>query len=136
MKRFAASRARPTPGMASRKFARSAPWRKTLSRACTSGEDGTESVMIYYTIYLKRLNNGTGYVDIALHDDQLLKDFEQYLHIGVRAHRLYKVADTPGAANAGGFFTVDMAEISAITAMYKNYPAGGRSRGNTDFKKK
>ena len=57
--------------------------------------------MIYYTIYLKRLNNGTGYVDIALHDDQLLKDFEQYLDIGVRAHRLYKLADTPGAATAG-----------------------------------
>jgi hypothetical protein len=92
--------------------------------------------MIYYTIYLKRLNNGTGYVDIALHDDQLLKDFEQYLDIGVRAHRLYKVAETPGTAIAGGFFSVDMAEISAITAMYKSYPAGGRLRGNTDFKKK
>jgi hypothetical protein len=92
--------------------------------------------MIYYTIYLKGLNNGMGYVDIALHDDQLLKDFEQYLDIGVRAHRLYKVADTPGTATAGGFFSVDMAEISAITAMYKTYPPGGRPRGNTDFKKK
>ena len=91
--------------------------------------------MIYYTIYLKHLQNGTGYVDIGLHDDQLLKDFQQYLDIGVRPHRLYKVADTPGTATSGGHFTVDMAEISAITVMYKSQPAGGRPRGNTDFKK-
>ena len=32
--------------------------------------------MIYYTICLKRLNNGMGYVDIALHDDRLLKDLQ------------------------------------------------------------
>jgi hypothetical protein len=90
--------------------------------------------MIYYTIYLKNLHNGTGYIDIGLQDDQLLKDFQQFLDIGLRPHRHYKVAETPGTATAGGLFTVDMAEVSAITVMYKNHPIGGR-RGNTDFRK-
>ena len=49
--------------------------------------------MVYFTVYLKNLNNGTGYVDTALADDQLMRDFLQYLDIGVKAHRAYAVVD-------------------------------------------
>lgn len=85
--------------------------------------------MIYYTIYMKQLRNSTGYIDIGLQDDQLLKDFEQYLDIGVRSHRRYKLADTAGTPTGGGYFSVDMAEVTAITAMYRDPPVGGQTRG-------
>ena len=74
--------------------------------------------MIYYTIYVKDLNNGMGYIDVALEDDQLLRDFQQYLDIGVRPHRSYKMAPTPGVQNEHGLFTVDFTSISAITSIY------------------
>src|SRR5262245_54085383 len=88
--------------------------------------------MIYYSIYVKGLNNGMGYIDVAMEDDQLLKDFEQYLDIGVRPHRSYKLAPTPGTPDAGGLFTVNMAEVTAITTIFK---AGEKLRGHTDRKK-
>jgi hypothetical protein len=43
--------------------------------------------MVYFTVYLNNLNNGTGYVDTALADDQLVRDFLQFLDIGVKAHK-------------------------------------------------
>ena len=49
--------------------------------------------MVYFTIYLKNLNNGTGYVDTALADDQLMRDYLQFLDINVKAHRAYAVVD-------------------------------------------
>ena len=48
-----------------------------------------QGFMIYYTIFVKGLNNSTGYIDVALSDDQLLKDFMQYLDIGIKPHRTY-----------------------------------------------
>ena len=72
--------------------------------------------MVYFTIYLKNLNNGTGYVDTALADDQLMRDYLQYLDIGMKAHRAYAVVD--GAANdvPVGVFAVNLADVAAITA--------------------
>jgi hypothetical protein len=84
--------------------------------------------MIYYTIYVKDLNNGMGYIDVALEDDQLLRDFEQYLDIGVRPHRSYKIAPSPGGVqNEHGFFTVDFSSISAVTSIYAD-KGKGKSR--------
>ena len=72
--------------------------------------------MVYFTVYLKNLNNSTGYVDTALADDQLMRDYLQYLDIGVKAHRAYAVVD--GAANdvPVGVFAVNLADVAAITA--------------------
>lgn len=72
--------------------------------------------MVYFTVYLKNLNNGTGYVDTALADDQLMRDFLQFLDIGMKAHRAYAVVD--GAANDApvGIFAVNLADVAAITA--------------------
>jgi hypothetical protein len=72
--------------------------------------------MVYFTIYLKNLNNGTGYVDTALADDQLMRDYLQFLDINVKAHRAYAVVD--GASNDApvGVFAVNLADVAAITA--------------------
>ena len=71
--------------------------------------------MLYYTIYIKNLNNGTGYIDIALEDEQLLKDFAQYLDIGIRTHRSYPMTNPVGSKTSGGQFTLNIAEVVAIT---------------------
>ena len=92
--------------------------------------------MIYYTIYVKRLNNGMGYIDVALQDDQFLKDFEQYLDIGVRPHRSYRLAPTPGTADGGGLFTIDMSEITAVTTIYKDKATGEKLKSHTELKKR
>ncbi len=73
--------------------------------------------MIYYTIYVKNLNNGTGYIDVGLEDDQLMKDYLQFLDIGVRPHRTYPVANAAGMRGKKGQFTINMTEVSAITIM-------------------
>ena len=71
--------------------------------------------MIYYTIYVKNINNGTGYIDVALEDDQLLKDFLQYLDIGVRPHRTYALTNPGGARGVSGQVAINIAEVVAIT---------------------
>src|SRR5436309_3127109 len=71
--------------------------------------------MIYYTIYVNNLHNGTGYIDIALEDDQLLKDYQQYLDIGMRPHRSYAISNPGGARGVAGQFAINMAEIVAVT---------------------
>ena len=90
--------------------------------------------MIYYTIYVKRLNNGMGYIDVALEDDQLLKDFEQYLDIGVRPHRSYRLAPMPGTTDGNGLFTIDVAEVTAITTIFKD--KHGEKKAHVDARKK
>ncbi|PAW83310.1 MAG: hypothetical protein B9S33_14015 [Pedosphaera sp. Tous-C6FEB] len=71
--------------------------------------------MVYFTVYLKNLNNGTGYVDTALADDQLMRDYLQFLDIGMKAHRAYAVVD-PGANDTPvGIFAVNLADVAAIT---------------------
>ena len=87
--------------------------------------------MIYYTIYVKRLNNGVGYIDVGLEDDQLLKDYQQYLDIGVRPHKSYKLAHA-GTSDGGGLFTIDMSEVTAITTIYKDKT----QRSHAEVKKK
>lgn len=70
--------------------------------------------MVYFTVYLKNLNNGTGYVDTALADDQLMRDYLQFLDIGMKAHRAYAVVD-PGANDTPvGIFAVNLADVAAI----------------------
>jgi hypothetical protein len=92
--------------------------------------------MIYYTIYVKRLNNGMGYIDVALEDDQLLKDFEQYLDIGVRPHRSYRLAPMPGTTDGNGLFTLDMSEVTAITTIFKDKAATEKLKAHVDARKK
>jgi hypothetical protein len=77
--------------------------------------------MIYYTIYLKSLSNGCGYIDVALADDQLFKDYLQYLDVGIKPIRTYTVAMPPRAqgkpvANSG-LFSINLSEITAITTV-------------------
>ena len=76
--------------------------------------------MIYYTIYVKGLHNQTGYIDIALEDDQLMKDFTTFLDIGIKPHKPYKVANVPGARGKSGQFAIDMTTIAAITVNVAN----------------
>jgi len=77
--------------------------------------------MLYYTIFVKGLNNGTGYIDVALQDDQLLRDYLQYLDVGIKAHRTYVLASPPKAgskvAGATGVFTLDLTTVSAVTVL-------------------
>ena len=72
--------------------------------------------MVYFTVYLKNLNNGTGYVDTALADDQLMRDYPQFLDIGVKAHRAYAVVDAAANDRPVGVFAVNLADVAAITA--------------------
>jgi hypothetical protein len=78
--------------------------------------------MIYYTVFVKGLNNSTGYIDVALADDQLLKDFLQYLDVGIKPHRSYAVtsppkAGSPGRTVAAGVFVINLSDVTAITAL-------------------
>ena len=72
--------------------------------------------MVYFTVYLKNLNNGSGYVDTALADDQLMRDYLQYLDIGVKAHKAYAVVDGANNDAPVGVFAVNLADVAAITA--------------------
>ena len=76
--------------------------------------------MLYYTIYVKSLHNGTGYIDVALEDDQLMKDFMQYLDIGVRSHRSYLLTNPAGTLGEPGQFAINVAEVLAITTAAPN----------------
>ena len=71
--------------------------------------------MIYYTIYLKQLNNDTGYIDVGLQDDQLFKDFLTYLDIGMKSHSTYSLANPATPEGQAGQFAIDLATIAAIT---------------------
>lgn len=71
--------------------------------------------MIYYTIYVKGLNNQTGYIDVALEDDQLMKDYQIFLDIGLKAHKAYAVANVAGSKGKTGQFSIDLSCIAAIT---------------------
>lgn len=71
--------------------------------------------MIYYTIYVKGLHNQTGYIDIALQSDRLLKDYLSYLDIGLKPHKPYEVADVGGSTGKTSSFAIDIETISAIT---------------------
>jgi hypothetical protein len=77
--------------------------------------------MIYYTIFVKGLNNSTGYIDVALADDQLLKDFMQYLDVGIKPHRVYTVTAPPKAVGkpvaATGVFAINLSDVTAMSAM-------------------
>ena len=71
--------------------------------------------MIYYTIYLKQLNNDTGYIDVGLEDDQLFKDFLTYLDIGMKSHRIYSLSNPATPEGQAGLFAIDLSTIAAIT---------------------
>jgi len=71
--------------------------------------------MIYYTIYLKQLNNDTGYIDVGLEDDQLFKDFLTFLDIGMKSHRTYRLANPATPEGQAGLFAIDLSSIAAIT---------------------
>ncbi len=77
--------------------------------------------MLYYTIYVKGLNNGTGYIDVALADDQLLKDYITVLDVGLRPVRSYVVttpAKTQGKPVAStGVFVLNLADVTGITVI-------------------
>ena len=77
--------------------------------------------MLYYTIYVKNLNNGTGYIDIALADDQLLKDYMQLLDVNVKPCHYYEMAGMPNAHGnpvlPQGKFAINLADVTAISAV-------------------
>jgi hypothetical protein len=77
--------------------------------------------MIYYTIYMKNLHTDTGYIDVALADDQLLKDFKQYLDCGVKPDRSYVITAPPDArgkpVQSTGTFVINLAEVIAVSIM-------------------
>ena len=72
--------------------------------------------MVYFTVYLKNLNNGSGYVDTALADDQLMRDYLQFLDIGMKAHKAYAVVDPNNQEAPVGVFAVNLADVAALTA--------------------
>lgn len=76
--------------------------------------------MIYYTIYVKGLHNQTGYIDVALEDDQLWKDYMIFLDVGLKAHKGYKVANVGGTRSPSGHFLIDLDTVAAITL---NHPS-------------
>ena len=87
--------------------------------------------MLYYTLYVKGLNNSTGYIDVALGDDQLLKDFINYLDVGIRPVRSY-VLTTPAKSQGKpvattGVFVVNLADVTAVTVIT---PASQPAREN------
>jgi len=71
--------------------------------------------MVYYTIYIKNLYNTTGYIDVCLTDDQLMKDYLQFLDIGIKAHRPYAIAAAGVTRGSSGSFSINLSEIAAIT---------------------
>jgi hypothetical protein len=71
--------------------------------------------MLYYTVYMKNLNNGSGYIDIALEDEQLLKDYVQFLEVGIRSQRSYSVAEHGKSGSQRGRFVVNLTDIAALT---------------------
>lgn len=77
--------------------------------------------MLYYTIYVKHLNNGTGYIDVALQNDQLQKDFMQLLDVNVKPCRLYDLAAPPDVEGRPvapvGKFMINLSDITALTTM-------------------
>lgn len=86
-----------------------------------SEESDQPKGVIYYTIYLKGLANGSGYIDIALADDQLFKDYLQYLDIGIKPVRTYVVTLPPKAHAKAmaetGLFAINFSEVSAVTTV-------------------
>ena len=77
--------------------------------------------MIYYTIYVRNLHNDTGYIDVALTDDQLLKDFMQYHDVGIKPILTYAVTVPPSAHGkpdlSTGTFAINLTEVAAISIM-------------------
>ncbi len=75
--------------------------------------------MLYYTIYVRNLNNGTGYIDVALANEQLLKDFEQTLDVNVKPVRTYPMAapfDERGKpVTEAGKFIINLSDVTAIS---------------------
>ena len=74
--------------------------------------------MLYYTIHVKGLNNSTGYIDVALADDQLLKDYINYLDVGIRTVHSY-ILTTPAKAQGkpvanSGVFVINLADVTAV----------------------
>ncbi len=70
--------------------------------------------MLYYTIYVKNLHNGTGYIDVGLEDDELLKDYQHFLDVGLQPHKLYALAKMPGSSGTG-WFTINLSEVAGMT---------------------
>ena len=77
--------------------------------------------MLYYTIYVKNLNNGTGYIDVALADDKLFKDYMQLLDVNVKPCRIYDLAAPPSAdgkpVTPNGKFMINLSEVTAMTTL-------------------
>jgi hypothetical protein len=99
-------------GTASAMYGPSGPWKRTLWKGFT--DRVTTSAMVYYTIFVKNLYNSTGYIDVSLEDDQLMKDFQQFLDINVRSHKTYKLA-SPAGIDGSGSFAINLTDVIAIT---------------------
>ncbi len=71
--------------------------------------------MLYYTIYIKNLHNGTGYIDVALADDVLMKDYMQFLDINIRPLRSYPMIGSTNSDSSTGVFVVNLCDVTAIS---------------------
>lgn len=91
--------------------------------------------MVYYTIYLKQLNNDTGYIDIGLEDDQLFKDFLNFLDIGLKSHATYRVASPATVDGQSGLFAIDLTTVAAITTAPPAAPHRGARMSTAGGKK-
>ena len=80
----------------------------------TQKHDEGKKEPVYYTIYVKHLYNGTGYIDVCLENDQLMKDYMHFLDIGVRTHKTYPLANIAGTPGPVGLFAINLSEIAAI----------------------
>jgi hypothetical protein len=74
--------------------------------------------MLYYTIYMKGLQNGSGYIDVALESDDLLKDYTAYLDMGMKNQKTYNLVDPGKTGKRPGRFAVSLSDIIAITIAY------------------
>jgi hypothetical protein len=71
--------------------------------------------MVYYMIHVKGLHNSTGYIDVCLEDGQLLKDYVQFLDLGMRACRIYNVVNPASARDSAGQFAINLTDVAAIS---------------------
>ncbi len=71
--------------------------------------------MVFYTIYLQELKSDAGYMDVVLENDQLFRDYLQFLEVRVVPVRAYRLADPANPSASAGELAINFAEISAMT---------------------
>jgi hypothetical protein len=71
--------------------------------------------MVFHTIYLKDLKNDAGYMDVVLENDQLFRNFMQFLEVRIVPVRANRLADPANPGAHAGKFAINFADVSAMT---------------------